>query len=140
MRVSILTILAIVFISCTKACAGTEVHFYGAYTNKADSVIYHDYDLLNYKRGLFLGICPTTKQLQWAYWFRLAGERSTYSPNQFTVQDDISSVGTTKVYLKVVSGSVVLDRSSQTMTVDIQVEQAGSTNQFIGNGTYSFHK
>ena len=141
MRVTILAILAAVHIGCTKSSAGTEVHFYGSYTNAMSGEIHYDFDVLNYKRGLFLGICPTTKQLQWSYLYTLAGNGSTYTSHQLTVQDDIASVGqASKVYLKVVAGTVVIDHSAHTMSIDIQVEQAGVTNQFIGNGTYLFHE
>jgi hypothetical protein len=140
MRVAIFTILVVAFIGCSKALAGTELHAYGAYTNSANSEVYFDYDLLNYKRGLFLGICPTTRQLQWSYWFRLEGAGPEYNFRQMTVQDGIASVGTSRVYLSVVAGKVVIDHDGTAMTIDIQVEQAGVTNQFVGNGTYTIQQ
>jgi hypothetical protein len=140
MRVAIFTILLVAFIGYSKALAGTEVHSYGAYTNSANSEVYFDYKLLNYKRGLFLGICPTTKQLQWGYWFRLEGSGPEYSFRQMTVQDDIASIGTNEVYLSVVAGKIVIDHDNDTMKIDIQVEQAGVTNQFVGNGTYTIQQ
>jgi hypothetical protein len=98
---------------------------------------HYECELRNFKRKLFLGIFPTTKQAQWSYHFDLVGEGPTYSLDQLRVDD---SFALTNVSLKVVSGHLTIDHSGHTVAIDIRVEQAGITNQFIGNGTYSFQE
>ena len=42
--------------------------------------------------------------------------------------------------LKVVSGQIKTDLKSNAVTIQIEVEEAGIANKFIGNGTYAIHK
>ena len=103
MRIILCTILAVIGLGCTTVGAGTTVDLWGSYTNKLGGEKHYDFDLRNFKTGLFLRICPTTKQLQWSYHFDLAGEGPKYSVGQLTVDDSVAyNVNLTNVYLKVV--------------------------------------
>ena len=141
MRLLIIAILAIVILGHTTAFAGTTVDMWGSDTNAQGVQTDCAFELRNFKRGLFFGICPTTKQLQWSYHFELSGKGPQYGVRMVKVDDSLAfDQQLTKVYLKVVSGSVTVDHNAQRVEVDIQVDQAGVTNQFVGNGTYSFHQ
>jgi hypothetical protein len=75
------------------------------------------------------------------YHFDLAGERPTYNLDQLRVDDSIAGdAQLAKVYLKVASGHVMIDRTGHIVTIDIQIQKDGITNDFIGNGTYPFHE
>lgn len=141
MRVAAFIVLLAAFIGCTKARAGTEVHSFDCHAKTPGGETHYEFDLLHYKRGLFLGICPTTKQLQWDYWFDLIGEGPAFSFHQMRVRSEFASAGQPdKVFLSVVAGNIVIDRNAHKLKIDIQLERAGVTNQFAGNGTYSFRE
>jgi len=141
MRVALFIILAMLVSGCRQSPPDTTVDFWISYTNTPSSGKHYDFELRNFKHGLFLGICPTTKQLQWSYHFDLAGESATYDLNQLKVDDSVAGdAQLTKVYLKVISGHVTIDRSGHTVTIDIQIQKDGVTNNFVGNGTYPFHE
>ena len=143
MRYGILTfvavaILAIAITCCTKGLVSTEAHLYGHYTNMVTAEAHYDIDLLNYKRS-FLDLSHDKKQPRWGYLFDLVGQGPHYSWHHLSVLDDIASARKSSItFLHVASGDVTIDPDSHTMTIDIQVEQAGVTNQFIGNGRYEF--
>jgi hypothetical protein len=139
MRIILSAILAITALGCNPVCAGTTVDLWGSYTNKLSGEKHYDFDLRNFKVGLFLGICPTTKQLQWSYHFDLAGQGPKYGADQLKVDDNVAyNLNLTNVYLKVVSGSVTIDRGFHTLTIDLRVEKDGATNSFVGNGAYAY--
>ena len=135
-------ILAMFTLGCTRAWAdSTTVDLWISYTNTPSSEKHYEFDLRDFKREFFLGICPTTKQLQWSYHFDLAGEGPSYELKQLKVDDNVAGdAELAKVYMKVVSGHVMTDRSGHTVTIDIEIKKDGITNEFIGNGTYSFHE
>jgi hypothetical protein len=140
-RLLTIATLSIVILGHTTAFAGTTVDMWGSDTNEQGIQRDCAFELRNFKRGLFLGICPTTKQLQWSYHFELSGEGPQYDVRTVSVDDSLAfDQQLTKVYLKVVSGHVLVDRKAQSVEIDIQIEQAGVTNQFVGNGAYSFHQ
>jgi hypothetical protein len=141
MRRLIIATLTIAISGHATAFAGTTVDMWGSDTNAQGIQTDCAFELRNFKGGLFLGICPTTKQLQWSYHFELSGEGPQYGVRTVRVDDSLAfDQQLTKAYLKVVSGHIAVDQNAQSVEIDIQVEQAGATNQFVGNGTYSFHQ
>ncbi len=118
-----------------KAQAGTTLDFWHSYVPAEKRETHYGFHLTCYKRGLFFGSCgPSTKSLQWAFTFDLAGQGPVYPARQVSVSDDNSQP------LRVVSGQVVIDEKRHTATIDLEVESAGRTNKFIGNGTYRIHR
>jgi hypothetical protein len=84
---------------------------------------------------LFWDSCgPSTKSLQWAYTFNLAGNGTNYSSEQIALTDDNGKS------IKIISGQITTDAKCKKATVDIDIEQAGTTNKFIGNGEYKIVK
>ncbi|HEY3932847.1 MAG TPA: hypothetical protein VGM58_10830 [Verrucomicrobiae bacterium] len=141
MRVALFIVLAMFVNGCAQSSSDTTVDLWISYTSAPSSEKNYDFELRNFKREFILGICPSTKQLQWSYQFDLAGERPTYNLDQLRVDDSVAGdAQLTKVYLKVTSGHVMMDRIGHTVTIDIQIQKDGITNDFIGNGTYPFHE
>jgi len=91
----------------------------------------YSFDLTDYKRGLFWGSCgPSTKSLQWLTHSNLAGDGTNYSSEQISLADDNGKP------VKIISGQIITDAKHGKATINIEIEQAGTTNKFIGNGEY----
>src|SRR5690349_12604329 len=127
--------LAALLTTGTGAFAGVTLDFWHSYVPPQTGVTNYGFHLADYKRGLFWGSCgPSTKSLQWSYTFNLAGDGTNYSNGQITLEDDNGKP------LKIVSGQIVIDPKRNKADINIQIEQSGATNKFIGNGDYKIVK
>src|SRR6476646_2822284 len=99
MRNAQFTLVLVVLLACLSGCARTTLKFLSSDTNSVTHVRLEDYNLREVKRGLFLGICPSTSQLQWSYYISLAGPGPDYSPEQVRLEE-----GGSGDKLKIVSG------------------------------------
>jgi hypothetical protein len=131
MRVALFITLVMFVSGCTQSSSDTTADMWSSYTDAPSGEKHCMFDLRYFKKGLLLGICPTTRQLQWSYHFDLVGDGPKYRPEQLKVTD------TSDENVKVVSGQVLIDHN--TAMIDIQIEQAGTTNEFLANGTYLLH-
>ena len=117
------------------AFAATTLDFWHSYVHAKTAQKHYGFHLSKYKRGLFVGPCGfSTHSLRWRYGFDLAGEGPIYDANKLVLSDDNYKP------LHVVSGQIVTDLKGGTAKINIQIEQGGSTNQFIGNGEYRIIK
>ena len=136
MRAAHIIILVASLCCCIRADADTKLDFWHSYTHTQTQQIHYGFNLTNSKHGLFWGPCgPSTESIQWGYRFDLTGDGPIYSPTEISVEED---VGLKK--MRVVTGQIETDLKSSTVTIRIEVEQAGVTNKFIGNGTYAIQK
>jgi len=111
--------------------AGTVLDFWHDYTPPQTDEKHHGFHLANYKRGLFFGSCGiSTRSLQWGFTCDLAGDGPVYEAGKLTLTgEDLKPI-------KIVAGRITIDGKQTTAVITLEVEQAGRTNQFIGNGTY----
>ena len=117
------------------AFAATTLDFWHSYVHAKTAQKHYGFHLSKYKRGLFVGPCGfSTHSLRWRYGFDLAGEGPIYDANKLVLSDDNYKP------LHVVSGQIVTDLKRGTAKINLEIEQAGSTNQFIGNGEYRIIK
>ena len=127
-RVAIIVVFTFVAAS---ALAGTTLDFWHSYVHAQTNEKHFGFHLARYKRGLFWGSCgPSTKSLQWAFNFDLAGDGPVYSTKQFSLSDDNGKV------VHISSGQLATDARRHSIKIDIEVESEGRTNKFIGNGEY----
>jgi hypothetical protein len=135
MRVARMTFAVALLLIGTSAYAGTRLDFWHSYVHAGDHQMHYSFHLTQYKRGLFWGSCgPSTKSLQWSFTFDLAGDGPVYSSEQITVSDDNGKPA------RIVSGQVVRDPKRDQASIAIELERAGITNKFIGNGKYRINK
>jgi hypothetical protein len=135
MIIARITSLAVIFLASASAFAGTELSFWHSYVHAQTSETHHAFRLADFKRGLFWGSCgPSTKSLRWSFNFNLAGDGPVYPGRQIILSDDNAQT------LRVVSGQVVTDAKRGTATIAIEIESAGATNKFVGNGEYRIKK
>jgi hypothetical protein len=135
MRTIRIICLAVLFIVSANAFAGVTLDFWHSYVPPQTGVTNYSFHLTDYKRGLFWGSCgPSTKSLQWAYTFNLAGNGTNYSSEQIALADDNGKP------VKIISGQIAIDTKHGKATIKIEIEQAGATNKFIGNGEYKIVK
>jgi hypothetical protein len=133
--VRIITILTVMTFGSGRVFAGTALDFWHSYTHAQTHETHYAFHLSSFKRGLFWGSCgPSTRSVQWSYNFDLTGEGPVYKQNQLSASDDDGKK------IGVVSGLIKTDLKSNTVTIDVEVEQAGTTNKFVGNGVYSIRR
>jgi len=133
----LLTPIAIwgVLLFSTPVFAGTTLDFWHSYVHAKNAQTHYGFHLSQYKRGIFLGSCGfNTRSLRWSYNFDLAGDGPIYDARKLTVSDDNAQ------RVNVVSGQIVTDLKRGTIRISIEIEHAGSTNKFIGNGEYRIKK
>ena len=136
MRAARIIILVVSACCCIHAHAATKLDFWHSYTHTQTHKKHYGFNLTSAKHGLFWGPCgPSTESIQWCYRFDLTGDGPIYSPAEISVEEDVALKK-----LKVVSGQIKTDLKSQTATIQIEVEQMGVTNKFIGNGPYAIHE
>jgi hypothetical protein len=117
------------------ARAATVLNFWHSYTPPQAGQKHYSFRLSNYKRGLFFGSCGiSTKSQQWAFNIDLAGDGPTYGKDQVSLSDDNAKPA------PVVSGSVAIEGKQTFATISLKVAQAGTTNDFVGNGRYKIEK
>lgn len=135
MRIAKFWIAVAVALVVANVPAATTLDFWHSYVHAQTHENHYGFHLKQYKRGLFWGSCgPSTTSLQWSFTFDLAGDGPVYSNRQFTVSDDNGKA------LHIVSGRKVTDMKRPVAKIDIEIETAGRTNKFIGNGEYRIHK
>jgi hypothetical protein len=131
MRVVIFVIMIAAVLVATSVRAVTKLDFWHAYRHAQAHETHYGFHLTAYKRGLFWGSCgPSTKSQQWAFTFDLAGDGPIYTNDQFSVSDDNGKA------VPVVAGQVRTDMKRRVARIDIEVESAGHTNKFVGNGEF----
>jgi hypothetical protein len=136
MRVARTIIIAAIVCCCIRAHADTKLDFWHSYTHAQTHQKHYGFNLTNSRHGLFWGPCgPSTESIQWSYRFDLAGEGPIYNPTEVSVEEDVGLK-----QLKVVSGQIKTDLKSNMVTIQIDVEETGVTNKFVGNGTYAIHE
>ncbi len=123
------------FTVATSAVAGTTLDFWHSYVHAQDQQRHYGFHLAQYNRGLFVGSCGlSTKTLQWSFAFDLAGDGPGFDGKKISVTDDNGNA------VHVVSGEVTLDAKRSSAKLQLQIESAGATNRFVGNGEYRIHK
>lgn len=135
MRRACFIIIAAVLGATGVARAGTVLDFWHSYTPPQTGQKHWSFHLTNCKRGIFFGSCGiSTKSLRWAYQFDLTGDGPDYAPSGIQLTDgDLKPV-------RIVAGKVVIGDRQGRAVVDLEVEQGGVTNRFIGNGTFKIRK
>jgi hypothetical protein len=117
------------------AHAVTELSFWHDYIHSPSRVKHVSFDLKDFKRGLFFGSCgPTTRSLKWRFTFDLAGDVTQWPAASVRVQSDDFQV------VNILSGSITVDPKQRHAVIDLQVEENGSAQPFIGNGRYRIHR
>jgi hypothetical protein len=135
MRAVRITVISGFTFVAASAFAATKLDFWHSYVHAQTKERHYSFHLAEYKRGLFWGSCgPSTKSLQWAFSFDLAGDGPVYSTRQFSVSDDNGKV------VPIAFGQVATDVKRHTVKIDIEVVNGGLTNKFIGNGEYRIHQ
>jgi hypothetical protein len=135
MGIARISSLAVLLFMGAPAFAGTELDFWHSYGHAPGSQTHYAFHLAEYKRGLFFGSCGlSTKSLQWSFNFDLAGDGPVYPAPQLSLSDDNGKA------VRVISGQVVTDAKRGTATIAIEIESAGATNKFVGNGEYRIKK
>jgi hypothetical protein len=119
----------------TSAFAGTTLDFWHSYVHAQDQQRHYGFHLAQYNRGLFVGSCGlSTKSLRWSFTFDLAGDGPAYDGNKISIADDNGKP------VHIISGEVTLDAKRSSAKFQLQIESAGATNTFVGNGEYRIHK
>jgi hypothetical protein len=135
MRIGQIFVAIAAVLVATSVGAATTLDFWHSYVHAQTHDTHFGFHLSDYKRGVFWGSCgPSTKSLQWAFTFDLAGEGPVYTSREVSVSDDNGKS------LNIVSGQVITDVKRLVTKIEIEVESAGRTNKFMGNGEYRIHK
>ena len=135
MRIVRIALWVVFLLIARSSIAGTTLDFWHSYVHAQSHQTHYSFHIAQYKRGLFWGSCgPSTKSLQWSFNVDLAGEGPVFPSAQLTVSDDNGKS------VHVVSGQVVTDLKRLKARIEIEIESAGNTNKFIGNGEYSIKK
>ncbi len=135
MRIAKISIGIACMLAATSVLAATKLDFWHSYVHAQTHETHYGFYVSRYKRGLFWGSCgPSTKSQQWSFTFDLAGAGPVYASKQCSVSDDNGKS------VPVVAGQVVTDMKRHTAKIDIEVESAGRTNKFVGNGEYPINK
>ncbi len=114
--------------------AGTELTFWHSYVQAPTGVLHYSFNLGSYKRGLFFGPCAwSTRSQRWSFSFDLAGDAVTYTPERVTLRSDEF-----RTYM-VTDGTVTIDPKHEKAVIALQVDEAGVSTAFVGNGTYRIH-
>jgi hypothetical protein len=115
--------------------AGTELNFWHSYLHAQTSTPHFSFNLAKYKRGLFFGSCgPSTRSQQWLFTFDLTGDGPAYSLGQITLTSDEPRA------VKVTGGAVTIDTKHDRAVIALQIDDAGLSTAFVGNGTYRIHR
>ncbi len=121
MRSARFPLIFVLLLASLAGCARTSLRFSGS-----------EYNLREIKRGLFLGICPNTSQIQWSYYIHLDGLGPDYSPQQVKLQE-----GGSGDRLNITSGQIHLDRAKRTMSINLSIAEKGVTSAFAHNGVFA---
>ncbi len=130
-------LLWVIILSCwtANAGAGTSLDFWHSYTPPETGQKHYSFHLVNYKRGLFFGSCGlATRSQQWAFQFDLGGEGLRYGPEQISLSNEDGK------QIHIVSGQISIDPKQTRALIALEIEQAGATNHFGGNGNYPIKK
>jgi hypothetical protein len=111
-----------------------KLDFWHSYTHQPSGVIHYSFRIASYKRGLFFGSCgPSTRSLQWQYDIDLAGPGPLYQKDQITVTSEGKRID-------VVAGTITLSPNQRETTINLKVNLANGSGDFLANGTHPVQK